>query len=441
MKRFDVHGWDYAKAHENITELITRMSQRSRTRGDLERAREFYGQHGEVPDSWWDLGAKLDKVLSESGGKAFGFTLCGNQFGRLIVPGWFAPDWSSEFMFHKDMERLENWLIRNPHHIIRSSHPEEDWIDPRSGVYKSVICWRPEEVKSQLQEMWERGEWGIVQSLENGIGFVVDIGYSELLEMSVARIAHGNTSVTGSGDRYTSATWDHEAHVGIYEADGLFIGRPVVPLASEKFAQIAPRMVQCLVDLLSSLGISFGVQFEIVIHPERPEVANWWLVQMRPSPEAVRGPHERPLIRGKLIATTGKVSGAGVAEGDVLVAKWDRPHWHTYEEMRKDCQGKVIVWDRQRMNRYGVDYLIDAGKCGAVGQLTWHHIIVNSGHGTFAKLGELHEGEYRKACEASLLAALDGEPLRQEWYRRLYTGGTARLRLISDGLVGQVWLV
>lgn len=435
VKKFDVHGWTYDRS--SVDRLIAEVSRKSHVDGrDRQRATEFF-RGLETHESDSDPAVKLEKALRRSGGKAFGLALCGNTFGRLAVPEWFAPDWSSEFQFYEyDMKKLEDWLCRNPYQVIRSSHPEEDWIDPRSGVYESTVCWREEQVRPKLEEMQKRGEWAIVQSWTNGIGFVVDIGFSELLERPVARIAHGNISRTGGGREYTSATWDHESHVGIYEADGEFTGRPIVPLPWKEYRSIASDLVGSLVGFLRSRGINFGVQFELVIHPDRPET--YWLVQLRPSPAAVRGPRKRPDIRGEILTTTGKVSGAGVAEGEVAPMRfWLRE--------RPDPCGKIVVWDHAEHNttRGSVNHLIRAWEAGARGQIVSCWMMNNSGHGTYGRLGGEERQKYDEFCWQGLSLAT---PFEFDLYASLglyeiARGGKVQLRLVSDGLVGQVYRI
>lgn len=403
-KQFYVHGWDYSP------ECLTRFI--------------------ETFNDWDQL--MLEKSLEYGGGKSFGAMLAAlpGDCGFKIVEGFNANHQTIDDLLHSEDElKTREWVRHHTYLILRSSQPSEDWLDGRAGVHESVTrYWK--HVWVTLQERISRGEWFIVQPYVFGIGFVVDVGFSELLGEPVVRIAHGNAYLEGDHkiQTFTSATWDHESRVGIYRTSG----EAIVPLPWT-FGSIAGRLVRQLVRMLEKLGINFGVQLELVIHPDRPE--EWNLVQLRPSPAAVRGPRNGIVTHGELAYTTGKVSGAGDVEGDALCLERG-------PRSRVDFSGKIIVWDRPQTPRAGVGQdVINATECGALGHIAERSLMGNSAHGSYGGLGSYELEHYQKVRERSLLMAPCLPMHRAEFVHAVKSGRVKRLRLVSDGLVGQVYRI
>lgn len=327
-------------------------------------------------------------------------------------------------VYYEKYSPSEQWSHYSTDNIMaRSSAPNEDWLDPRAGVEESKHL-RGDKIKAEIEAKLQDGAPLVVQNYVSGIGFVVDIGWSELLEQAVVRIAHGNISKTGSGDVYTSATWDTEARIGLYNTDG----ESIVPLPERSlFEDIAPNLAKILVGALKKLEIDFGVQLELVIHPDRPD--SWQLVQIRPSPEAVRGMQTKPEIKGELLATTGKVSHVGQVEGEAM--KFDlRMITH-----RDAHQGKIATWN----NKASIELIEGANHTGIAGHIG-SHLIPNSGHGTYRRIEGYWKEELEKVrAQKRLMLGLDyrtnlrliGRVAREN----------LRLLLVSDGLVGQIYKI
>lgn len=413
-KPFDIHGWDYANGRELVNGLIRKQAQRQ------PKSKEWYEVLLEKYDSY--------------GGKAFGLTLCQEiaRFStRLSVP---------EFLHHAILNRelmadervraiVQDRLREFRSVMIRSSAADEDWIDPRSGVHESK-AFSPESAMDEIMARIERNENLVVQRREWGIGCVVDVGFSELLQKPIVRIAHGNIALVPYGGRYSSATWDGESQVGVYDAQ---TGEPIVPIAKyEKLAAIASDLVRELVNGLKRLEIDFGVQFELVIDPDNTE--KWSLVQMRPSPEALRGMRQAPETCGELMCTTGKVSRAGAAEGFICLSNGP------YSHGPYACENRIMAWENGALGKWGgeLDNLIDAHENGAVAHVAERCWIMNSAHGQFYRHGEFSLEKIEVVQKMLILTP----PANFKFYEKLGCPARkqdVRLRLVSDGLVGQIF--
>ncbi len=358
------------------------------------------------------------RALELGGGKALGLRLCERLAmvdHRIHVPTWHIPNLRPD-----DFAR---WLSVNKYVIVRSSEPDEDWLNSASGAKTSVVQSSDRLIADS--SLYTRNV--VVQQCMVGVGFVVDIGYSELLEQPVVRIAHGNTSREGGGARYTSATWDHECHVGVYSLQG----EAMVPLRHPVFGAIAPEMVRLLVQGVQQLGITFGVQLELIIHPDMVN-DRWYLVQIRPSPAAVQWDFTPLDVTGRLLETTGKISGCGNAEGDTL----------TLDEMYRGKEedritGKIVIWDC-KMSRVPYDICYAAG-AGAIGQVCNGTMLCNSGHGTFSPAGPHSMEMYQQATASGLLIATAYQYHPKDWRADVCRGTIKRIRIVSDGLVGQIY--
>ena len=141
--------------------------------------------------------------------------------------------------------------------------------------------------------------------VSHGVGVVVDLGWSELLQRNVLRVALGCPSQEGGGVVYTSPTWDNEAAVGLFDAE---TGEPIVDLQVRYYdvrQRIVDKMVHWIIPTLINCGITFGLQFEFVgsLRIDDDDA----LVQVRPSLAICVGSF-LVLFTGQLLSTTGKVN-------------------------------------------------------------------------------------------------------------------------------------
>jgi hypothetical protein len=233
----------------------------------------------------------LETALREGGGKAFGLKICelvAKNFThppyKILIPPWhIVPDVRNVDPF------------QNRGRVLRSSDFKEDWLDPNSGTLRSYNFDSFNETilfgavksgrftDSKLPEVPH-----ILQEAREGYGWVLDIAHSELLGESVVKIASGNSrgDLTLHGtERYTSATDDFEASVGVWEAE---TGQPVLPERNfhksffETGQSATNTFAPALVRALQKTGIDFGVQMEMIVNPDNPNDIH--LVQIRPSP-------------------------------------------------------------------------------------------------------------------------------------------------------------
>ncbi|MBI4272578.1 hypothetical protein HY621_01880, partial [Candidatus Uhrbacteria bacterium] len=241
-----------------------------------------------------DVAQELKNVLAKGGGKAFGLKVCekvAGNFGyypyKLSVPPWeIVEDIYAFQQSDRDYSR-----------VVRSSSPLEDWIDSRSGVLRSFnflnshFDWTGFKYLQEARELPEVPY--VAQEGVKGWGIVADIAYSPLFKKVVTKIAYGNTrsqdELRGLGGHgsFTSATTDTEASVGIWEAE---TGLPLVPTVNFGHESAHPdklryrnTFVAPLFDAIKKAGITFGVQLELVMHPDRPMDVS--IVQIRPTPK------------------------------------------------------------------------------------------------------------------------------------------------------------
>lgn len=416
----------------------------------------------------WDYDKPRPRRGAPMGGKAIGLTLCqkladGNP--RFYVPKWFGMNENAESLADNHLG-ISLWL--SEYHpwsvIVRSSGRDEDWFDGRSGVERSVRC-RTDEVsiKAALRERVATNRLPVVvQSMADGYGCVVDVGWSHLLGKAVVRVARGGTSNEGGGTRFTSATWDNEATFGLYDAE---TGEAIIALADGELDVAMPDFARELVAGLRRIGVTYGVQLEVVIHPKYP--FTWKLVQLRPSPSAMRGTTETPPRNGRLLMTSCRVSKPGTCEGESIVmgdrdkdreiemdacaiAREDgteREHWFDDHPHRHALAGKIVLWSDSSVPKSEQSVLraLGAALTGAVGQISLRP-LVNSSHGTKTDPNSWHGGQITaartaKAKEASLLIGAPrahGSPFGQ-WPRDAWPRTPVRLRIVSDGLVGEIY--
>lgn len=426
-KQFDVHGWNYDDAEVRLREFIASVID----------GRNAFGYR-----TW------RAEDVSRVEGKAFGLTLCEilAQGSRFIIPPWFTAE-SLETLEEPWTKRwLESHEDKTRSFMVRSSSRVEDWIDPLSGVGQSKWC-GSQYLRKELAEHFATSEESVVvQKHAWGCGCVIDVGYSELLGRPIIRIAQGNQNfINGHDQNFTSATWDHESHVGIFDAEsgehlsgsklGFKVGNPF------------PELVKELIKMLDCASLNFGLQIEVIVDPY---VSLWHLVQIRPSPASVRGMKERPEISGKLFSTTGKVNKAGTASGELVA---DRPyseerlHYQAQELSRGwraegfDLTGKVVLWDYASLKYNAAQTIHGAGLAGAEAQITGHSLFTNSGHGTYSPYSD--KGLELKAWEEGRNLGLQfgriGDMSMVSRLQAAVRKETIKLLLVSDGLVGQIY--
>ncbi len=237
----------------------------------------------------------LENVWQEGGGKAFGLKVCEiivKNFKsteiELAVPPWIIKE---------NIDNLEKKEVIDK--ILRSSDPKEDWLDPESGTLESFDFKENGEfelinIRDYLNiEGSFKGPF-ILQEKKEGYGLVVDIGRSEILNECITKISSGNERLprydSGKEDMiYTSATVDTEPAIGIWNSKD---GKSIIPIrefiednAFSKDSKLYEPFTKNLFESIKKVGIDFGIQMEIVVHPDNPK--KFYLVQIRPSPKKI----------------------------------------------------------------------------------------------------------------------------------------------------------
>lgn len=434
-KEFALNRWGYTPA--DVASLISRVSS-----GDIKVEEE------------------LESTMQSGGGKALGLKICeivASNFVclpfRMVVPGWNI---------------LKDIRIANPKFgtILRSSSETEDWLDANSGVFPSFAP----EIIDRVYFDWLKKEKKLPdipyleQEFQEGFGLVVDIGYSTLQDNVLMRIASGNerfidgVAYQERHGNFTSATNDTEASVGVWDAE---TGEPVLPTRNFGHQSINKDGIEYynilarpLLRALRKTGIDFGVQLEIIEHPDHVFVLH--LVQIRPTPAGIYRPissinppsqehRERIIARSTIVNGAFDVMGEAFFFGRKGIS--DNHGLQRWDESRL-TKGKIGIYDKTTSEdhvytlRYNMAAEVYYGGylAGSDVQLTPVAIRPNTHHGTISTSKEqkkvyelldqkcgmvsLRKGEVDKIKD---LAGKSDKPLK--------------LRVISDGLIAQVHIV
>ena len=411
---------------------------------------------------------ELKNVLTKGGGKAFGLKVCekvADNFGyfpyKLKVPSWEIIE---DIYAFKQSDRDHS-------RVVRSSSPLEDWIDPRSGVLRSfnfLNSFSDWTGFKHLQEARELPEASyVVQEGAEGWGIVADIAYSPLFKKVVAKIAFGNTRIPdelrGFGGRgsFTSATTDTESSVGIWEAE---TGLPLVPTVNFGHESAHPdklkyrnTFVAPLFDAIKKAGISFGVQLELVVHPDRP--MNVSIVQIRPTPEKMprvlnlTHPEQKRRALSETVFRSPIVNAAFDFTGPVQFFGFDgvdknfeAGNFFSRGGSRpRTGEGNIGIYDK-RGGQVGIKYYNAADIYyggylnGSEIQITQNGIRPNTWHGSEYMSGEVRKlyDHVDKKCGMVFLRREEIEELKEILQK---AHPSAQLRVVSDGLVAEIAVV
>lgn len=461
---FNVNEWDYGYETRRMRELLFRARRILLDEEDCsdEEIRDMRKEHG----------------------KSFGLILCRalaahmnrKHLLKIRVPAYFVPqrkeDGTIQIFFDERgiaLTRLNElaglWTPqRSGACIIRSSYWDEDWIDPRSGVHKSEMTYE-HLLASDLEARPDLNQV-VVQQAVWGCGCVIDIGYSQLLDRVVARVAKGNLNLQAGGySGFTSATWDTNAQTSVYDA---YTGEKLFGPAMEfhpgrsghnnpydvKFEptlDLFPELIRGITDSLTFMDINFGVQLEVVVDPIS---RTFHLIQIRPSPVSVRGEEQRVPVNGELLCATAKVNKVGCVTGEVVsINACDTPeeikgalvqayeaNQYNEDHGERIFEGKIVLWGRYyvRTQRYcPTESIRGATLLGAIAHMSSSSLFFNSNHGTTSQMtSELVEDMARINDQCLLLSGFERDmPVN----RRMIDGKT--FCLVSDGLIGQIYLL
>ena len=408
--------------------------------------------------------ARLQTTLERDGGKAFGLEVCKLIAARFARKRYSEDDIVSTlkslpWKMIEDIKQID--ASRDEGKILRSSTPLEDWLDPRSGVKRSFVLTYFGD-KGPFEYMQKRDQLPdskyLMQDAIKGFGTVLDIGYSSVHGKVLAKMTYGN--VRTAGYNLTSATYDTEAGVGVWDAE---TGEPVLPTRNFFHPSMLPYGKKIPSDFFKDLyatiresGIDFGVQLEIII--ERGQ--RGYLVQVRPTPEATYRRISTPqstVVRegtGTLIAESATVNGAFDFTGEAHLFGQDGivENSERVKTGEKDAHGKVGIYDEASASGGRKRYLrldeisspeiyLGGYLGGAEVQITREAIRPNSHHGVLSgpsEKGAKMYDELDKHCGMVSITRTQMERLTEAVKK---AGTTAQLRVVSDGLVARIYLL
>ncbi len=404
-----------------------------------------------------DLKEELEITLQAGGGKAFGLKICelvaSNFFHlphRMIVPKWDVL---------KDIRLIEH----NFGSVLRSSAPLEDWLNSDSGVLPSFT----HDLLDIAKFNWLKRENAlpdvpyIKQEHREGLGLVLDVGYSHLERKILMRIAAGNERFpdglpsTRQHGIFTSATNDTEASAGVWDAE---TGEPVLPTRNfghrslnKENAVYYNILARPLLKALRKTGIDFGVQMEIIEHPDQGSVLN--IVQIRPTPARVcrpifdsKSPFQQE--KEKIIARSAIVNGVFDITGEVLFFGNDGIK-NNYESRRwgkeRLMEGKIGIYDETTGKDYAcnLQYSMAAEVyyggylAGCDAQLTPVAIRPNTHHGSMSNPPHLEE-VYQLLDQNCGMVSLRSSEIDKIQALAKQSDKPLKLRIVSDGLIAQV---
>lgn len=392
--------------------------------------------------------------LREGGGKAFGLQVCqevAKKFHdreyRLRIPYW-------EIVKDLQSVELDSWR-----YILRSSAPTEDWLDSRSGTLQSfdltdttgITSFEYQREKHSLPNIPY-----VIQTKMDGLGMVIDVGYSPVSGRIVSRVACGNKRRSDFGYTYlTSATNDSEASVAIWDAQ---IGEFVTPGRSfhsepEFIKSSTPgnNFIQPLYQALVELGIDFGVQLEIIMDPDRPNILQ--LVQIRPTPGQIYHKISTAVDQNEVgtkqqIALSAIVNGAFRHIGEpVMFERGDIDNNFKRSQLKQRiARGKVGIY-LKRGGSWG-NFIVKPDHASTIFlggymsgcdiQLTPGAISPNTKHGDITVSRDVKD-KYNELDTQCGMVSLR-EPEIQEIKKQVETGG-GKIEIVSDGLIASVSVV
>lgn len=390
----------------------------------------------------------LIDVLNSGGGKALGLAICdriAEGSSNLRVPSWISlPKF---FPWHSPPQRVLDWIAERDNQLkVRSSTRNEDWICGRSGEQTSRTIRDKSRVLLHASEISGNQHPIVLQEFVEGIGIVLDIAYSQILRRTIVRVSTGREFVSDTGEHiFTSATQDHEGRHEVI--DPMSVEYVLEKCIGELFTGSClslplRRIAEELWKRVNELGFSFGLQAELVVHPNNPEV--WNLVQIRPSPSRVRSlgqvfsPLENPLVTTPAVSTRFEHKNrAGLtteesrkwilaaAAGGVNQAKVI--HEYTFNAPQ------ILVWENDPNTDYNLWMLEAAFSAGAQVQITRRVIAINTTHGTPS---QTLSPDHDMIIESGGVIALP-DMIHQQVVEQLLQGDK-NIHAVSDGLIGQI---
>lgn len=427
----------------------------------------------EINNDTFRNAVKSNKRLSDlwvdyvvGGGKALGLQICrliSANDSRLKVPEYMLADWETQKRLSKRGGGLGySFLGRQRGRVFfRTSDHREDWLCGSSGDFGSsfdIPCnWLHPEQKHFIKEKLRYNPPIVLQEfMSDCVGIVVDFGWSELLQKNIARVATGRYGFEErTSPVHTSATRDVE---GAYEAWCPEKKEIVIPRSGlGRWVKPHPGwvgfmdtrlgdMISALYEGLRDMGLDFGLEFELLVHHERPDV--WHLVQVRPSPAKQRCGRLTPLTGDPLFSTP-IINQSFDVRGEIFPSD-DYERWREIRrKQEKDGyyepfheKRTIILWEREMLSDEGLNTMHSYYQGGAMGQIYPGAIYPNSKHNAL-DMPHRFKMSAEVFTEAQMLQIhpLLGLPQEQiDQLAKMAYGKPIKIRMVSDGLIGQIYL-
>lgn len=402
------------------------------------------------------FGSDAASNLRHRGGKAFGLQLCerlAKHDQRLRVPFWQVRAVQPGPVLALSSEDIDRDFL------LRSNALDEDWCSGESGEHRTYLHREGEET---VRVSLTKPRQFVEQDYIWGVGLIVDIGWSDITDSVVGRVSCGRVlPETGARELSEAPIWRERPDGKRYfctsateDADGPSVAWTL----GEQTKQITwnsgrgqnracedlplEDLVIALYQALQAEGIDFGVQLELRIDPDEPDV--WHLVQVRPTPDATRG-HWHGVWRGSemWIATTCVVSGSFEHYGNLALTTPDlsttmhRPDWQT--AIAPTVKGKILrfiglqrpagVTARARVERLAALMPSAIITSNSLGNNTQHYALCPQDRATLEAT--------RALARATPIMTISEHELG-------IMGGflpPTNLRLFSDGLIGRIHLL
>ena len=387
-------------------------------------------------------------ILLDGGGKALSLKVCEiivRDSHMLRVPEWLAMSVSQQR--HWSDDQLNGWIAEGADTKVRSSTTEEDWLSGEAGKHVSRRA-GPCMLYDSVREITHWSAPVVLQRYQEGIGIVVDIAYSHLLEKVVVRVATGREAPMLNKKRtFTSATWDHEGRYELF--DPMDDMRPIVPtrvgVPLEGTCLTLPlrELAMELFTRVQAIGITFGVQLELVVDPEAPTM--WHLLQIRPSPNFVRcdglmNALDNTVVLTPIVSKSFKVIGHAqllTPEDAFLLMKLefdpDNPELEQLKARLRETP--ILVWEQDPHIDFGRMQLGAAAQSGALLQVTRAVMLCNTTHD---QVREYKVDEQERILSKNGIIAVPDEV--HQFLIAALREGPRTLHAISDGIVGQIAL-
>ena len=397
------------------------------------------------------LGITFDdalNILLDGGGKALSLKMCeliARNSNMLSVPEWLALSVSQQMRWSHDY--LNGWIAEGTDTKVRSSTTEEDWISGEAGKHVSRRA-GPSMLYDSVREITHWSAPVVLQRYQEGIGIVIDIAYSHLLEKVVVRVATGREAPMLNKKRnFTSATWDHEGRYELF--DPMDDMRPIVPtrvgvpLEGSCLTLPLRELAVELFTRVQATGITFGVQLELVVDPDAP--TRWHLLQIRPSPNFVRCDKPMTALDNTVVITpivsksfnvTGQARLLSPQDAFLLMKLEFDPDDPELKDLRRRLnKSPVLVWEEDPHIDFGRIQLGAAAQSGALLQVTRAVMLCNTTHDNVRKL---RIDEQEKILNGNGIIAVPDEV--HQFLVAALREGPRELHAVSDGIVGQIAL-